>query len=70
MKRLLFLALALTMLSCEKDEIKDCNCDRVVEVNVDINDPVWFYTTKNECTGVVKFVNCDPNNHPNVGDCK
>lgn len=70
MKKLLILTLALLTLGCESDPVQDCNCDRVIQVEADINDPVWFYITKNDCSGKVMEWPCDPNNHPNVGDCK
>lgn len=71
MKRLLFATLILLSLnSCTNDDQPNCDCNRVTEVNIGYNDPAWYYVTKNECSGEIKQFVCDPNNHPNVGDCK
>ena len=70
MKKLLLIPAFCMLFACEAEQAPDCNCNRVTQVNIGINDPWWFYNTKNECTGKVVTHECTPDNHPNVGDCK
>jgi hypothetical protein len=76
MKRLLFVTLALTMLSCEKDEIKNCNCNKVVETNYSEFNIAGYGTvyagnfiTRNECTGVQHTYSVQDYGHPALGTC-
>jgi len=65
MKKVLLLALFFTFASCTNDEekeiVKDCNCNRVVEVvtmnivagNGQVGVTKFYkYTTINDCTGI------------------
>jgi len=67
MKKVLLLALFFTFASCTNDEekeiLKDCNCNRVVEVvtmnivsgNAQVGvTKLYKYTTINDCTGIQK----------------
>ena len=79
MKKILLLVVGTVLISSctmSKDEEipKDCNCNRVVEVNsLNLPDRTAFgtYTTVNDCTGVKK--ECDwtyEYNKPQKGSCK
>lgn len=83
MKRLIILALLFA--SCKKQsvqpssQVKDCNCDRVVEkhkFNMVGNQPgqiIYFgdYITINDCTGIQKSGDWNSTNDPEpiVGQC-
>ena len=77
------LILLLTLFSCNKEEntttneakqtvVKDCNCDRVVEVkpaNIVNYGTVYYYITINDCSGVQRNKEVW-NNKPIIGQCK
>ena len=62
MKKLLIILAIVTLTSCEKDEIKDCNCDKIVNTNyMQFNIPgagtvySGSFTTVNQCTEETKL---------------
>lgn len=64
MKKLFFILLIIFFAGCEKDEIqkepeviKDCHCDRIITVNssnLPNGQKIWFWESKNDCTGEFK----------------
>ena len=77
-KIFLISALFVTLLSCTKEEEKDCNCNRVVQVTT-INvvagnggvgvTKLYKYTTINDCTGIQRESSFSPQS-VSVGECK
>ena len=77
------LILLLALFSCNKEEntttneakqtvVKDCNCDRVVEVkpaNIVNYGTVYYCITINDCSGVQRNKEIW-NNKPIIGQCK
>jgi len=83
MKKLALVILGLTLFSCTPEEnlenkiIKDCNCNRVVEVSsfnvigsgTNAGSTIYRYTTINDCTGVQRESGLS-NQSVRVGECK
>lgn len=77
MKNYVYVIVALFLFSCSaeelKEEIVDCNCDRVVQVEQFIIPPSTYfgkYYTINDCTGVqVMHDWVGLANKPKIGDC-
>ena len=83
MKRLLFISV-ITLLSCNKEEIKqgthppkdNCDCDKIVAIKTTDTQKGFYYcaiTTINECTKITKHIaeTYEKPNYdlPKVGDC-
>jgi hypothetical protein len=80
MKKLLFVTLALTMLSCSKDE-QDCGCDRVISTDYTLVQTlpqpgvppslatIGYCTTRDNC-GNEKIWYVEPHGLYEIGDCK